>query len=45
MSNFIASNLVYDEKSNNKTVKWCINLDSIIENLQNITGFNDDLDL
>lgn len=45
ISNFIASNLVYDANTNNKTVKWCINLDAIIENLQNITGFNDDLDL
>ena len=45
ISNFIASNLVYDANTNNKTVKWCINLDAIIDNLQNITGFNDDLDL
>jgi pimeloyl-ACP methyl ester carboxylesterase len=33
IANFIASNLVYDEKSDNKTVKWCVNLDAIIDNL------------
>jgi len=45
ISNFIGSNLVYDEATNNKTVKWCVNLDAIIDNFQNITGFNCDLDL
>ena len=33
IANFIASNLVYDPSTNNKTVKWCINLDAIIDNL------------
>ena len=45
IANFIASNLVYDESSGNKTVKWCVNLEAITDNLQNITGFNDNLDL
>ena len=33
ISNFIASNLIYDPNTDNKTVKWCVNLDAIIENL------------
>lgn len=45
IANFIASNVVYDDKTDNKRVKWCVNLDSIISNISNITGFNDDLDL
>jgi esterase len=32
IANFIAGNLVYDESSGNKTVKWCVNLDAIINN-------------
>ena len=39
----IGSNLVYDENTNNKTVKWCVNLDAVIDNFSNITGFNNDL--
>jgi len=42
IANFITTNLVYDEATNNKTVKWGVNFDSIIENFHNIKGFNDD---
>mmetsp|Transcript_16504 Transcript_16504/g.28029 ORF Transcript_16504/g.28029 Transcript_16504/m.28029 type:complete len:228 (+) Transcript_16504:349-1032(+) len=42
MSNFISGNLVYDQKTDNKTVKWCVNLDAIINNFDSISGFNDD---
>ena len=45
IANFVASNVVYDENTDNKRVKWCVNLDSIISNIHNITGFNDDLNL
>lgn len=34
--------MVYDEKTENKTVKWSVNLDSIILNFTKIVGFNDD---
>jgi len=30
IANFIASNVVYDEKTDNKTVKWSVHLDAII---------------
>eukprot|EP00351_Strombidinopsis_sp_SopsisLIS2011_P006001 CAMPEP_0116871044 /NCGR_PEP_ID=MMETSP0463-20121206/1233_1 /TAXON_ID=181622 /ORGANISM="Strombidinopsis sp, Strain SopsisLIS2011" /LENGTH=126 /DNA_ID=CAMNT_0004508749 /DNA_START=453 /DNA_END=830 /DNA_ORIENTATION=- len=39
LANFVSSNIVYDEKTNYKTVKWCINLDSIIDNIESIIGF------
>jgi hypothetical protein len=32
IANLVASNLVYDEQTDNKRVKWCVNLDSIIAN-------------
>ena len=38
----IASNLVYDEKSERKFVKWCVNLDSILNNYENLIGFDED---
>ena len=43
IANFVASNLVYDEASESKYVKWCVNLDAIIANIENIIGFNDQL--
>ena len=42
IANFIASNVVYDESTDNKTVKWGVNLDAIINNFKHIKGFNDD---
>jgi len=33
IANFIASNVIYDPESNNTKVKWCINLDAIINNI------------
>jgi len=39
----VASNLVYDEGSDRKFVKWCVNLDSIIANIENIIGFEEKL--
>jgi hypothetical protein len=42
IANFITTNLVYDEATNNKTVKWGVNFDSIINNFHHIKGFNDD---
>ena len=42
IANFIASNVVYDELTNSKTVKWGVNFDSIIDNFHHIKGFNDD---
>ena len=43
IANFVASNLVYDEASDRKFVKWCVNLDAIIHNIENIIGFEDKL--
>ncbi len=43
IANFIANNLVYDEASDRKFVKWCVNLDAIISNIENIIGFEDKL--
>jgi pimeloyl-ACP methyl ester carboxylesterase len=43
IANFVASNLVYDEASDRKFVKWCVNLDSIIQNIESIIGFDDTL--
>ena len=43
IANFVASNLVYDEVSDRKFVKWCVNLDAIIHNIENIIGFEDKL--
>lgn len=42
IANFITTNLVYDEATNNKTVKWGVNFDAIINNFHHIKGFNDD---
>jgi hypothetical protein len=43
IANFVASNLVYDEASDRKFVKWCVNLDSIIANIENLVGFDGEL--
>ena len=43
IANFVASNLVYDEATDRKFVKWCVNLDAIIHNIENIIGFEDKL--
>lgn len=37
----MASNLVYDEANERKFVKWCVNLDSIIANIESIIGFDE----
>jgi endo-1,4-beta-mannosidase len=41
IANFVASNLVYDEASERKFVKWCVNLDAIINNIDSIIGFDE----
>jgi esterase len=43
IANFVASNLVYDGASDRKFVKWCVNLDSILENIEQLVGFESDL--
>lgn len=43
IANLVISNLVYDENTGNKTVKWCINLQAFIDNFHNISGFPEDL--
>eukprot|EP00347_Sterkiella_histriomuscorum_P021002 403335639 len=43
IANFVASNLVYDESNERKFVKWCVDLDSILLNYENIIGFDDRL--
>jgi len=40
IANFVATNLVYDEASDRKFVKWCVNLESIIANLESLVGFD-----
>jgi len=42
MANLLVGNLVYDPDSDNKAVKWCINLDALVNNFDNIVGFDDD---
>ena len=43
IANFIASNLVYDEASERKFVKWCVNLDAILSNYEHIIGFDTEM--
>lgn len=43
IANFVASNLVYDEASDRKFVKWCVNLEAIINNAEKIIGFDTEL--
>ena len=45
IANLIASNLVYDPETENKTVKWCINFKAITDSFSDIVGFNDGLKL
>ena len=45
MANLITGNIIYDPDTDNKKVKWCINLDAIIDNFANIVGFNDGMQL
>lgn len=43
IANFVANNLVYDEASERKFVKWCVNLDAILNNVDKIIGFDHEL--
>ena len=45
IANFVASNLVYDEATDRKFVKWCVNFDAITKNIDRIIGFDDDEDV
>jgi len=40
IANLIASNVVYDAATDNKYVKWCINIDGIIKNFPQVAGFD-----
>jgi len=40
MANLITNNLAYSEEDDHKTVKWTVNLDSIIDNIDNLTGYS-----
>ncbi|CDW84368.1 alpha beta hydrolase [Stylonychia lemnae] len=44
IANFVASNLVYDESNDRKFVKWCVDLDAILLNYENIIGFDDKIE-
>ena len=44
MANFLTGNVIYDPADRNR-VKWCVNLDSLINNIENIIGFNNDNEL
>lgn len=35
----ISNNLAYTEADNHATVRWCVNLDGIIDNLEHLCGF------
>lgn len=39
IANLISNNLAYTEDDNHQTVKWCVNLDSILSNLDSLCGF------
>ena len=43
IANFVATNLVYDESTDRKFVKWCVNFDSILLNYEHIIGFDEKL--
>lgn len=43
IANFVASNLVYDETNERKFVKWCVNLEAILGNLEKLVDFESDL--
>lgn len=38
------SNLIYDEATNNKTVKWCLNLPAIVANYPELVSFDQSLE-
>lgn len=40
IANLVASNVVYDEATDNKYVKWCINIDTFISNFEQLAGFD-----
>lgn len=35
----ISNNLSYTDDSDHRTVKWCVNLDALIDNIDSIVGF------
>lgn len=39
IANMISNNLAYTEDDNHSTVRWCVNLDAIINNLDHLCGF------
>ena len=39
----IANNLVYTEESDFQEVEWCINFESVLNNLDNLVGFPEHL--
>ena len=39
----VVGNLVYDEETDSKRVKWCINLPAIVNNYPTLVGFDEDL--
>jgi hypothetical protein len=36
----ISNNLAYTETDGHQTVKWCVNLDAILNNLDSLCGFD-----
>jgi hypothetical protein len=36
----ISNNLAYTENDGHQTVKWCVNLDAILNNLDSLCGFD-----
>ena len=39
IANMISNNLAYSNENEHKTVNWCVNLDSIVSNIDQIVGF------
>lgn len=39
IANMISNNLAYTAESDHQTVKWCVNLDSILKNIEKLSGF------
>lgn len=35
----ISNNLSYTDSSEHQTVKWCVNLDALIKNIDSIVGY------
>ena len=40
IANLITNNLAYSDSSDHQTVRWTCNLDAIITNIDNITGYS-----